>query len=72
MAIGGFAGLRSAEIMRLDWKHIRFDRGFIECEASMTFQNPQPQPRPLRPTTCVHGWSRSHGTVKDGLLRIAM
>ena len=36
LAIGAFAGLRSAEIMRLDWKHIRFDRGFIECEASMT------------------------------------
>jgi integrase len=35
-AIGAFAGLRTAEIARLDWKHIRFDRGFIECEASMT------------------------------------
>lgn len=35
-AIGAFAGLRSAEICRLDWKNIRFDRGFIECEASMT------------------------------------
>lgn len=36
LAIGAFAGLRSAEIARLDWKHIRFDRGFIECEAAMT------------------------------------
>ena len=36
LAIGGFAGLRSAEIVRLDWKHVHFDRGFIECEASMT------------------------------------
>lgn len=36
IALGAFAGLRSAEIGRLDWKHIRFDRGFIECEASMT------------------------------------
>ena len=36
VAIGGFAGLRSAEIARLDWKHIHFDRGFIECEAAMT------------------------------------
>ena len=35
-ALGAFAGLRTAEICRLDWKHIRFDRGFIECEASMT------------------------------------
>ena len=36
IALGAFAGLRSAEIARLDWQNIRFDRGFIECEASMT------------------------------------
>jgi integrase len=36
MAIGAFAGLRNAEISRLDWSQIRFDRGFIECDASMT------------------------------------
>lgn len=36
IALGAFAGLRSAEIGRLDWQHIRFERGFIECEASMT------------------------------------
>ena len=35
-AIGAFAGLRTAEICRLDWKHIHFKRGFIECEAAMT------------------------------------
>lgn len=35
-ALGAFAGLRSAEIDRLDWKDILFKRGFIECEASMT------------------------------------
>jgi len=36
LAIGAFAGLRNAEIRRLDWSNVRFDRGFIECEASMT------------------------------------
>ena len=36
LAIGAFAGLRNAEVRRLDWRDIRFDRGFIECEASMT------------------------------------
>ena len=36
LAIGAFAGLRGAEICRLDWKHVHFDRGFIECEAMMT------------------------------------
>ena len=35
-AIGAFAGLRTAEICRLDWKHVHFKRGFIECEAAMT------------------------------------
>jgi integrase len=33
-AIGAFAGLRSQEMMRLDWKDIRFEQGFIEVSAS--------------------------------------
>jgi integrase len=33
IAIGAFAGLRSAEIQRLDWKNVRLDRGFIEVRA---------------------------------------
>jgi len=33
-AIGAFAGLRSQEIMRLDWNDVRFDQGFIEVSAS--------------------------------------
>ena len=33
LSIGGFAGLRSAEITRLDWKNVNFDRGFIEVRA---------------------------------------
>jgi len=36
LLIGAFAGLRNAEITRLDWKHVHLDRGFIECEAGMT------------------------------------
>jgi integrase len=35
VAIGGFAGLRSAEIQRLDWKNIHLDRGFIEVRADI-------------------------------------
>jgi integrase len=34
IAIGAFAGLRPAEIQRLDWQDIRLDRGFIEVAAS--------------------------------------
>lgn len=34
LAIGAFAGLRSAEIERLDWSEVRIDDGFIEVKAS--------------------------------------
>lgn len=33
-AIGAFAGLRSQEIMRLDWQDIRFEQNFIEVAAA--------------------------------------
>jgi integrase len=33
VAIGAFAGLRTAEITRLDWKNVNFERGFIEVRA---------------------------------------
>jgi integrase len=34
LAIGAFAGLRPAEITRLDWREIHLDRGFIEVTAA--------------------------------------
>ena len=34
LAIGAFAGLRHAEIQRLDWSEVRLDEGFIEVKAS--------------------------------------
>jgi len=34
LAIGGFAGLREAEIQRLDWNEIDFARGHIEVKAA--------------------------------------
>jgi integrase len=34
IAIGAFAGLRSAEIARLDWSEVKLDRGHIEIKAS--------------------------------------
>lgn len=33
-AIGAFAGLRSQEIMRLDWKDLHFEQDFIEVSAA--------------------------------------
>ena len=34
LTIGAFAGLRHAEIQRLDWSEVRLDDGFIEVKAS--------------------------------------
>lgn len=34
LAIGAFAGLRHAELQRLDWSEVRLDDGFIEIKAS--------------------------------------
>lgn len=34
IAIGAFAGLRPAEVSRLDWKEIRLERGYIEVTAA--------------------------------------
>jgi len=34
LAVGAFAGLRSAEIDRLDWNDVKFDRALVEVPAS--------------------------------------
>jgi integrase len=34
LALGAFAGLRMAELQRLDWREIDLDRGFITVDAS--------------------------------------
>jgi integrase len=36
MGLGGFAGLRSKEIERLDWSEVQLGRGFIELKRSKT------------------------------------
>lgn len=33
LAIGAFAGLRTAELMRLSWPEVKFDQGYIEVTA---------------------------------------
>ena len=34
LALGAFAGIRTAEIVRLDWQEINFDSGYIEIKKS--------------------------------------
>jgi integrase len=34
LALGSFAGLRTAELMRLDWSEVNLDRGLIEVKAA--------------------------------------
>ncbi len=34
LVIGGFSGIRAAEIARLDWEDVLWDRGFIEIKAA--------------------------------------
>ena len=36
VAIGGFAGLRTAELHRLDWRHVRLDEGHIVVDSSIS------------------------------------
>jgi len=40
IAIGAFAGLRSAEIARLEWQEVRFDQDVIELKAARASQPP--------------------------------
>jgi integrase len=36
IAIGAFAGLRTAELHRLDWRHVRLDEGHIVVDSSIS------------------------------------
>jgi len=48
LAIGGFAGLRTSEIMRLHWEEIDFSQGHIEVKAGKT-KTAQRRHAPLLP-----------------------
>ena len=53
VAIGMFAGLRTSEIMRLDWRSIDLDRRFIEVAAKKT---KTAQRRLVTVTENLHAW----------------
>ena len=57
LAIGAFAGLRHAEIRRLDWREVRLEEGFIEVKA----QKAKTASRRLVPMAeNLKGWLLAH------------
>ena len=52
-AIGAFAGLRSAEICRLDWSEIDFEDGVIEVPADKAKTAKR---RPVKMLPCLRAW----------------
>ena len=61
IAIQAFAGLRSAEVMRLDWRDVKLARGHIEISA----QNAKTAQRRLAPITPnLAQWLATHANSK--------
>ena len=64
IALGGFAGLRSIEILRLEWRDVWFDKGFIEVGK----QKSKTATRRLAPICpALEKWLKPY-TKKDGLV----
>lgn len=64
IALGGFAGFRSAEILRLDWEDIKWDRGHIELAGDKA----KTKARRLVPLTdnlkaWLEPWSEAKGRI---------
>jgi integrase len=57
IAIGAFAGLRQAEIQRLDWSEIDFEDGFIEVKAEKSKTDTR-RLVPIKPN--LAGWLKKH------------
>jgi len=61
LAIGAFAGLRDAEIKRLDWSEVDFARGHIEVKAAKA-KSARRRIIPIQPTLAE--WLRSYAAMK--------
>ncbi len=66
LTIGGFAGLRSAEIERLDWSKVDLENGYITIDASIAKTNSR-RLVPIVPN--LKAWLKPHKVLKDGQLR---
>ena len=77
LAIGGFAGLRSAEIERLDWSKVNLKTGYITVDASIAKTNSR-RLVPISPN--LNAWLAPHakkqgpvvavGTISHALRRL--
>jgi integrase len=65
LAIGAFAGLREAEIKRLDWNEVKIDRGFIEVKASKA---KSARRRLLRIQSNLAAWLAPFGTLSGAVV----
>src|SRR5262249_33407583 len=61
LAIGAFAGLRDAEIKRLDWGEVNLMRGFIEVKASKA-KSARRRIVQIQPN--LGAWLRPHGAMQ--------
>jgi len=64
LAIGAFAGLRDAEIKRLDWSEVDLVRGHIEVKAAKA-KSARRRIVPVQPNLAV--WLRSYSAMKGPL-----
>jgi integrase len=64
LAIGAFAGLRDAEIRRLDWSEVDLARGHIEIKAAKA-KSARRRIIPIQPnlTAWLRPYARTHGSI---------
>ena len=67
IVIGAFAGLRQAELMRLDWSDVRLEQGFIEIRADKA-KTAQRRLVPIQPN--LARWIKPH-IQEEGLLYVS-
>jgi integrase len=67
LAIGAFAGLREAEIQRLDWSEVDLARGHIEVKAAKA-KSARRRIVPIQPNLAA--WLRSYAGIKGPLVPI--
>ena len=67
IAIGAFAGLRQAELMRLEWSDVRLEQGFFEIRADKA-KTAQRRLVPIQPN--LTAWLKPH-VQEEGLLYVS-